>query len=205
MFASISLFFLAAHVAFECAEVGLGRTTGTPLWWFPVFSIAGALSAFLLVVRHYKSHLTNMKTLFAPIAQIVCGTAAAAFGVFDAFAVAFTVTPLILVWIYVIGNMGLVLYNEKEQHFFLTRSTFYACIRTSVEVVVRNTSFSRRLGRLVPFGFASCETIGMVCSKTKSYKFDVRSHDFVVYATLKSAVFLCLPLLEDLVLLNNLR
>ena len=84
--------------------------------------------------------------------QIVAGVVAGSFGVFRVFATAYTATTLILVWIYGAGMCGLVKYDEREQHFLLSRSTAYAVLRCVTEVFVLRLSLPRRLGRLVPAG-----------------------------------------------------
>jgi hypothetical protein len=194
----VSLFFVAAHIAFECTKVAQGRI-GTPPWWIPVFAITFAVSAFCRVVFRYRNdfQLEKYNSVLAPIVQIVSGITAQSFGVFDVFAVAFTATTLILIWIYVIGTLGLVEYDEREQHFLLNRSTFYAFLRTTTEILVVRASLPRRLGRLFPFAAATLETGGMIYNKATSYKFPVFSSDFGVYAAMKSAIFLSLPLLEE--------
>lgn len=199
MFWLVSLFFVAAHVAFECTKVAEGTEVGTPPWWIPVFASTFAVLAFCRVVFQYRNDfkLEKYNSVLAPILQIVCGIIAESFGVFDVFAVAFTATTLILIWIYVIGTLGLVEYDEREQHFLLNRSTSYAFLRATTEILVVRASLPRRLGRLFPFAAATLETGGMIYNKSTSYKFPVFSSDFGVYAALKSAIFLSLPLLEE--------
>jgi hypothetical protein len=129
--------------------------------------------------------------------QIGCAVVAVVLDVFDVFATAYTFATLILVWIYAIGTLDLVNYDERAQHFLLTRSTSYAVLRASTELLVRRASFPRRVTRCVPFVVASLETGGMFVYRTNSYRFSVRSMEFAVYATLKSVVFLSLPLVEE--------
>lgn len=203
MFWKVSLFFVGAHVAFECTEVAKKTEVGTPPWWIPVSANAFAVLAFGQVVFRYRNSFTVEKmyhSLFSPILQIVCGIIAESFGVFDVFAVAFTATTLILIWVYVIGILGLVEYNEREEHFFLSRSTSYAFLRTITEILVVRASLPRRLGRLFPFAAATLETGAMIYTNSTAYKFVVFSSEFGVYATLKSVVFLSLPLVEEWVM-----
>lgn len=199
MFWQMSLFFVAAHVAYECTLVARAAETNHPLWWFPVLASTSGVLAFCRVIFNHRNEYNCEKcsSVLFPLMQIVSGVVAGSFGVFRVFATAYTATTLILVWIYGAGMCGLVKYDEREQHFLLSCSTAYAVLRCVTEVFVLHLSLPRRLGRLVPLGVATFETGVMLLSKTEYYRFPVWSFEFTAYATLKSAVFISLPPLEE--------
>lgn len=195
-----ALFFTAAHVAHEVALATKGVHLGYPPWYFLVGATATAVLGFLdrLWARRATVDVTRFVRMVAyPMLQIGCGVLAAVSGVFVCYAFAYTAATVILVWIYAAAPFGLVQYDPTSPFFLLSRSTLYAGLRASTQLLVRNTPFPPRIGRLVPFGIATSETVGMHLVRSESYAFATGSTDFAVYAVLKSAVFLTLPVLED--------
>lgn len=197
-----ALFFVAAQISYECAEVARGVTTGFPLWWMPVFSVSLSLVATVTVLWRHRSHLdySKYRSVLSPLIHIGNAFLAEILGVFTVFATAYTTISLVIVWIYVLGMFGMVNYNEREQHFFLQSSTAYALLRGGGELLVIYAFVSCRLARLLPFAAATVETLAMVCLRSQSYTFGVTGPRFVIYAVLKWSLFLSLPLLEDVLL-----
>lgn len=189
--------FLAAHIAYECAEVAAGDRSGFPPWWFSAGASLAAVAAFLRTLWAHRSEWTGFLTVAFPFLQILCVFLAAVFEVLDVFTLAYASTTVIVVWIYALANVGLVRYDWRYHHFLLTRSTLYAALRATTHLWVRHGGLPCRLGRFVPFLFGSLETVGMWWVGSAAYAFTVHSDTFGEYVALKSVVLVCLPLLED--------
>lgn len=202
MFVVPSVLFLVAHLTFEGVRLAEGDLDGAPHVWFLAMACGCALLDMLLVLygRRASFRRDKARLLRAPLLQIACGAVAAALEVFDVFSTAFVSTVLVLVWIYVTACVDLVGYDEHAPQFFLTRCTAYASLRAAVHVFVERASLPTRVERVVPFLVATVETVGMYMSASDAYRFARDSREFRVYATLKSVVFLSLPLLEDALL-----
>lgn len=190
----LTLCLLTAHVTHEVASEG----DSFPPWYFITGGCVFAILAFVDEVR-------PTRTSYRPVAYALtvagCSAAAAAFDVLEVFAVAYTLTPLILMWLQLLhARTGdpLVLYDPTTPDFVLTRSLSYALLRSLSQLLVRHVGVPIRLTRLFPFIVASIETAAMATHSTSaSYAFTIGSCEFAVYVALKSAVFLGLPLLED--------
>ena len=187
----VSLFFLAAQVSHQLVAA-------LPPWYFVVGGSAFAVVAAAAEVR------PTLRSVRSPIlhAAALAGSAALAraLDVLDVFALAYTATPLILVWIEVLRRQPgppLVLYDPTGFDFVLTRSLSYALLRSGSQVLVLRAGLPLRVALLVPFAFATTETFFMmVWTFEESYAFASNTRNFAVYATLKSAVFTALPLAE---------
>ena len=190
----LTLFFLSAHVSHEIAS----RSDSFPPWYFVTGTCAFAVLAFVSEVRPPSTSCTPF--VYA-MALAGCAAWASAVEVLEVFALAYTLTPLVLVWLQVLRlrpGDPLVLYDPTTANFVLTRSLTYALLRSTSQLLVLHTGLTARIARLFPFFAANVETVAMVWYPTSnSYGFSTRSYTFVVYAALKSAVFLGLPLFED--------
>lgn len=197
---TIALFFVAAQFAFELTAVARGQPAAdAPLWVFPLFASLIAALSVIPVVYRYRSRVrrAGLKPFLLTLVQIGCGAVAHTLNVFAVFATAFTVVSVIICWLFLLSSLGLLRNTVCDEMFYFDASILYASLRALTEVFVQRVSLPRRLGRLVPFVISSGETLGMMGYNSRWYKFDVQSDEFGVYATVKAAVFLCLPLLEE--------
>ena len=135
---------------------------------------------------------------FARASALLAAVAiAAATGTLRVFCLAYALTPLILVWIEASSRAT---YSIDSNYFVLTRSASYASVRALAQLAADRGAIAPRVARLAPFALASLETLGMRVVGTDSYTFGVAGREFAVYATIKSAVFLALPELEQALL-----
>lgn len=188
---------LAAHVGGELADVALGTALGAPRAYFVSPAAACAVAAYALALpRGPWSDLLAQRTHYLIAFAALAWWAS----VLPTFALAFAATPLIGWWVFLADARGLVRYEVHDASFYVTRGTGYALMRAAPQAAVVHLGLDPRLARLAPLGVATLETLGMIALDLRSYAFGARSARFVTYALLKSAVFVCVPLLEEALL-----
>lgn len=131
---------------------------------------------------------------------VLVGGTAAALDVFETFAIAVTVLPLLLLFIHTARARGVVKYDSETPRFVVSRSAAYGLVRCTGALLVRHTALPAKVALLLPLAVSLAETGAMVVCRSRAYAFAVDSVDFAVYAVLKSALFLALPLLEEALL-----
>lgn len=203
MFRYAALFLLCAHVAYEIAK---GERAGI----FAPAAAAAAAADFVARECAWWTRSSLQAVLMPALVVAIPGAGFAALGVFDVYAAAYATAPLILVWLQVLhAHERWILYDPSTVRFVATRSASYAALRALGRVVCEAAAVPRRIERLIPLAAASMETMGMmvalgaapIAAATGSiigYTFDGPA--LLSYATLKSAVFVLLPILEDLAL-----
>lgn len=195
------------HLSYEGTKLVQGVESKAPAWY--LIASLGAF-AFLGFVSQLYRHIRRvdqrrlLTTVGFPLVQIVCVTLSVVSGVFFTFATAYAATLMILIWIYVAAEFGLVNYDVSNRYFVLNRSTLYASVRAVTQFLVLRAGVPVRVGRLVPFMVASFETCGMFNQESKAYDFSVTSPQFATYMTMKSVIFILLPLLEEFILSGNI-
>lgn len=162
----------------------------------PLFAL-GALGcstvSFVLAVR---PRLVDVVDCGVPYAVGFAGVAHAV-GAFDAFATAYVTCALLLAFVLVAHARGVVGYRADAASFVITRSALYAFVR-AMGVAVRRAFpdvYTVSIDRLVLLGLATTETAGMLVLGQSAYPPSL----LATYSLLKTGVFACLPLLEELV------
>jgi hypothetical protein len=106
-----------------------------------------------------------------------------------------------LTFVDALDRVGLVTGQKVQELVFVrSASTFYACVRSGSAALQRALGSGARFARFAPAALANAETAGMAALDARTYAFRRHQVGFFVYATVKSAVFLCLPALEDAIL-----
>jgi len=176
------------------------RTTGAVLA-FALSAWACAALCFLMVLPA-EGRRRGWTDLASPGVQyVVLGAAASALaGVVRVYALAYTAASLLLAWIQVAHARGLVRYDPTSARFATTRCALYAAIRAGSYAAAEaaGSEAAHRVALLVPLALATAETLLMVGSEgmRQSYAFGPWSERGAVYALLKSACFLALPVVE---------
>lgn len=198
--ALVSAFLLTAHVASELAAPHDVRVR-LPYYFLPG-GVATAVVAFALFLPPPPGAASLVTLLYGFGIEYPVGWGVAAWiaGVFDVFAVAFACAPLLLYPLAVAKRCDLVRYDPTTAPFVLSRAACYGGLRAVGVLLVRETSSAipPAFARLLPLAAASIETLGMsYAGSSGSYTFESSSPMFAMYALLKSAVFVALPVLED--------
>ena len=196
--------FLAAHVAAEVVYVAQQVPAATRVatfyyFWPAALAVAIAAFAFALPPRPPRSARGRwwQTSEFATGALLLSAGLAWWGGVLAAFALAALASPLLLVWVDVARDRGLVRYENRSFQFHVSRTTAYAAIRAGTEALVVHLGFPARLADLAPILVATLETVGMAVRGARGhYTFSARSVVFACYAVLKSAVLVAVPLAE---------
>lgn len=128
---------------------------------------------------------------------VLVGGVAVAVDVFETFAIAVTVLPLLLLFIHTAKARGVVTYDSETPRFVVSRSAAYGLVRCTGTLLVRYTAMPEKIALLLPLAVSLVETGAMIATRSRAYVFAVDSVEFVVYAVLKSALFVALPLLEE--------
>lgn len=190
---ALSLAF--AHIAHE-----LWVPSCVPSWYFLPLASLVAIVLFALEVWAGDSWI-----VVGPSVAVACmALLASVAGVLQEFTLAYTLTPLILAPLELLVAPAWILYNPSTSQFVATRSLSYASIRAFGTALFRATLHDSSrvctLSRLLPFAAATCETTAMLFYRpSDSYTFSIYSYHFALYTTLKTCVFLYVPVLEDLV------
>ena len=177
---------------------------GTALWTHatgatsaPSLGVGFALCWTALVLRVGIPPLRSGAT-YAVYAAAPC--VAWSLGVHLQYAVAIVAAPLLWAPLEFAARAGLVRYDMTTLAWGVRRACLYASIRALAARLVHDA----RIAVLVPVGIATLETVGMVVASAMGrgfpYTFPVCSADFAIYATLKTATFLCVPFAEDALL-----
>lgn len=165
-----------------------------PVFPFAIAAFGCSSVSFLLVVRPRPRDVVDCGVLY------VVGFAGTARAVdaFDVFATAYVTCALLLAFLLVAHARGVVAYPANTASFVLTRSALYAFVRAMGAVVRRAypDAYTASIDRLVLLGLATVETIGMLVLGQSAYP---PAH-IATYALLKTGVFACLPLLEDVLI-----
>lgn len=189
-----ALFLVSLYTAHEIVS------GDAPAYW--------AIGALALAIAHASQDLIPTETACAAVRAVaapqvhlllLAGALGAVGGVFLEFAVAYTVTPLLLYWLELAAARNLLLYDLHAPGFVLTRSTSYASLRAASYWVVQQLGGRRAWVRLTPLVASTVETVGMIFWED-AYAFSWPSPRFFRYATLKAAAFAALPLLEEALL-----
>ena len=203
----LALFFVCAHLGYELATVAEGETYGESSPYFVIPAVFFSVTSTLVSTRTFANRVlqdeTASWTLLVSALPLVLTLLAWGADVLSVFLLAFTLASVILVPLYMIGHMGLARYEHKlfTMTFYVSRCSLYAVIRSVFEFVVQRTDLPCRVARLFPFCISLLESIGMFLYRGEgTYTFSNRSSLFGVYVTLKSAIFLALPLLEEQIL-----
>lgn len=172
-------------VRWVCLAVGVGAAVGGFVWTtIPSWSFAAQSTLH-----------------FGILYPVLWGTLASLTGTFAEYATAFACAPLLLYPLSVAHRRGgLLRYDPDTASFVLSRASLYAALRAASRLLQDAPPLHLRpsLARLLPLAAATAETGGMLLwSSSSSYTFSSHSLQFAVYATLKSAVFVTLPVLEE--------
>ena len=193
---------LAAHVAAEL--VYASRTVpDQPLvstyYYFWPAALASSILAFARMLPPSSSTpVVWWKTSEFATSLLILSAGLAWWGnVLAMFALASLASPLILVWIDIARGRGLVRYETQSFQFHVSRTTSYATLRAATEALVVHLGFPVRVADLIPLLVATLETVGMMVRGAEGhYGFTANSAPFLTYATLKSCVFVAIPLAE---------
>lgn len=192
-----ALFFVSLYTTHELVS------GDAPAYW--------AVCALAFAVAHTSRDLLPEESVHAAARAaaapqvhllVLSGALGAVGGVFVQFAIAYTVTPLLLYWLELAAARNLLLYDLHVPGFVLTRSTTYASLRAASYWVVEQLGARRSWIRLTPLVVSTAETVGMVFFED-AYAFAWPSPRFFRYATLKAAAFAALPLLEEALLASS--
>ena len=188
---------LSAHVSYVCVS---------PLSRVPPVFIASACVAtsvsFLVYVTSSFAEFGRVLRRTGVAYPIAFASLSAATGEFGSYSAAYACTPLIFVWIQIAHSRGRVKYDPTTSVFVTTRGAAYALLRSATSAGVSwggeewHPVFVR-VDRLLPFAVASAETLVMLCTTFMETSYELDTGGVTVYALLKSAVFLSLPLLEE--------
>lgn len=167
--------------------------------WTPM--VLTSVIVFALAMRNYPASFTSRELLdkyslylhYSAFAIVFCKL-----GVIKNYLVAFFASPFLFPFVLILNEYGLVNYSLKEVTWMVERMHFYATLR-SISALLVTFGMPFVASSLVPFVVGALETIWMFNSSFQSYKFSNRSFMFFQYATVKSAVLLALPKLEEYV------
>jgi len=193
---SAALFALCVHLGAEARAMAPdGRAL--PASWALLPAVGASLLAF--AVLSFPPWRATDLLGFGVHYVLLGGAVAWAVEVFEVYAVAFAVAPLVLYPLYLSHQRGLLRYRPDTAHFVLSRGALYATLRSFGAVLVARTSAPAAAARLLPVTLATLETMAMAWwpTSSSSYEFVPRSVPFVVYSVLKTAAFLALPVLEE--------
>lgn len=181
-----ALFFVCAYATTLVAD-------RRPTFAFALAGLGCSFAAFAVAAHPSLRDVHNTGVLHVA----AYGAGARALGVFTAFASAYVLCALILACVLVAHARGFVAYAPDRAAFVVTRSAFYAFLRALGALLRREfaAAYTPSVDRLVLLGLATAETLLMVAVRDASYP---REH-LATYALLKTAVFACVPLLEDVV------
>ena len=132
-----------------------------------------------------------------PLLLLISGFLAWCGNVLYEYALAFATTPFILVWVRSADVSGLVKYNTSGDIFYANRCILWACIYSSSAFVSDNILDLPFLRFLIPVGVTSIETVWMLLSKNIDRSYSFSFHGKIQYVSLKSCVFLLLPLVIE--------
>ncbi len=184
------MFVLSVAIGYDLASEGRSS-------WI-LYSSLGVSTVVALVGGSSSREWRMWWEAWRPFIYLVSwGSASVALRVFQEFAIAFTLTPFILVWLHV--HRDKLKYESTTPDFIWSRSSLYAGIRAVSAWTVREQHIPYQwFPRLLPLALATLESVGMYVLDTKtSYTFAMHSSDFLTYVTLKSVVFAAVPWLED--------
>ena len=190
----------AGYIAFLLAdghEVDAG--------WIPFAAVAGMATAcaFVALSPHMEhTHARQAIRFGISLWQMALWPSVAyTVGALDVYIVAFFATWVPLNLVDTLDKLELVPGQRVQTlEFARAASMFYACTRSWSAALQREFGGGSRVDRYVPIMLANAETIGMVAVDSKTYAFRRHQVGFIVYATVKSAVFLCLPAVEERIL-----
>lgn len=184
----LSLFCLLAHILYA-------SITDDALW--PVAASAVVLGVAAQVARtgtkYFVYVIRSIWLAFPP-----CGFFLARIGqVDDTYLIAYAFSSFILFFLHVAHEGEFVKYDVTTARFFVTRCTTYAVLRAVAMLFVKHLDAPLCVALLTPLATAVLETVGMVYyGFENTYTFDAYSEDFLIYLSLKHAVFGVLPFLE---------
>ena len=189
---------VSGHVAYEIVRTLKGGSQGGGSW--AVLTGASAVSILAFSIRLGGSPWSDWLTGYPHyVALAVAGSWLA--GQAAEFTVAFVFTLFVMYPLRVAHRRGLVKYDINSPSISITHSVFYGVVRATSAALTDYAGVPLTISRQFVFYIATLETVGMIAFDNRgSYAFPARSHDFLVYSSLKSCVFLALPYAEELIL-----
>ena len=200
LLAVASLLLLTVYVGCEVTLAVRASEAAPHVLWPLLLASAGlTITAFVLWMPRRSSlaadaHRSGVAYLVLPVLTLGILDKSA----FVVFCTAYVVSPILLLWIQVAFEQGIVTaYNPLTSRFALTRGSAYASTRTLAHLATRHLGLPVRISQLIPLLLSGVETAAMVVLKYDGYAFSWSSTGMPVYIALKSTLFVCLPILED--------